>query len=209
MSRVFLIAYGLGRLGRFASAEPLVRDERVWVRSPRGQEPGTVLAEVPGPSQGIVVERWSAADDVLWTAACAQGQAVLAAAEAWSPALPVQFLDVEVIVEPRQAILHAVRWDECDLANVLSDLSARFGLTVQLDDLTTVPSSGCSTCGGSKGGGCSACGAHGSTCGSGCGSGSCVRNAVRSPDELTAWFAKFRVRMERSAARISLHQSDL
>jgi hypothetical protein len=112
---------------------------------------------------------------------------------------PVAFLDCEVTLDCRGAVLHAVPWEACDLDPLLSHLSERFGLAVRLMDVSRTPtlqdppepktSCGKPDCGT---GGCSSCGTGG-----GCSSGSCSRGSVKSADELTAYFLNLRRQMER------------
>ena len=92
------------------------------------------------------------------------------------------------------------------------ELSARFGLSVRLLDLSQTPVSrdpkptgGCGESGcGSEAGGCSSCG-DGESKG-GCSTGSCSRGQVKSAGELTAYFADLRRKMDAAAAtRTPLH----
>jgi hypothetical protein len=58
---------------------------------------------------------------------------------------------------------------------------------------------------GSGAGGCSSCGTDGASKG-GCSTSSCSRDKVKSADELTAYFADLRQKMEAAgAARTPLH----
>lgn len=112
--------------------------------------------------------------------------------------LPLAFVDVEVTLDG-VAILHALAWGECDATALLDDLSGCCGFTVRLLDLSRGPkleapaAPGCGKPGcGSESGGCSSCG----TGGGGCSTGSCSRKAVKSADELTAYFGDLRQKME-------------
>ena len=197
----FLIRYGRpGFVGRFAAALPLSRGERVVIRGPRGVEFGEVLLPVEGPdADGEVLRVAGPADEAAATAAEARGQELLAAASAAGAErnLPLAFVDVEVTADG-VAILHALPWDACDATALLEDLAARFGLAVRLLDLSrqVAPAEpapqGCGKPGcGSESGGCSSCGTGG-----GCSSGSCSRGSAKSADELTAYFADLRGKME-------------
>jgi hypothetical protein len=124
---------------------------------------------------------------------------LLAAASAAAAArnLPLAFVDVELTADG-SAILHALPWDACDATPLLEDLAARSGLAVRLFDLSrrVTPAEpaarGCGKPGcGTDAGGCSTCGTGG-----GCSSGSCSRDSVKSADELTAYFADLRGKME-------------
>jgi hypothetical protein len=212
--RRYLVRYGRpGFIGRFASAFPLARAERVVVQGPRGLEIGEVLvspepafpsndgpdlrkSSVPSvPSDdGEVLGIATPHDDEEIARLNERGQEILAAASAIE--LPLAFIDVEVTLDGT-VILHAVVWDACDATALLDELGVRFGLTVKLLDLSrieiTKDPTGCGKPGcGSESGGCSTCG----TGGGGCSTGSCSRGSVKSAEELTAYFADLRQRME-------------
>ena len=109
-------------------------------------------------------------------------------------------MDVELLCDGT-AILHGLPWAECDATPLFEELSARFGVSVRLLDLSQIPtptpepsSGGCGKPGcGSEAGGCStgSCGTGG-----GCSTGSCSKGSVKSADELTAYFADLRRKME-------------
>jgi cell fate regulator YaaT (PSP1 superfamily) len=191
----YLIRYGRpGFVGRFASELPLARGDRAIVRGPRGIEFGEVLVatEVAASFDGAVLRHATSADDAESERLERRGQELLASAG--STTLPLAFVDVEVTLD-RTAILHALAWDACDATPLLDELAARFGLVVRLLDLSRAPvakdPSGCGKPGcGSEGGGCSSCGDGA------CSTGSCSRGAVKSPEELTAYFADLRRQME-------------
>ncbi|MBO0699503.1 MAG: hypothetical protein J2P46_13995 [Zavarzinella sp.] len=205
----YLVTYGHGGfLGRFRSATELRRDDRVVIRTVRGVELGTVLAEsarpLPGPDLGGEVLRLAGADDESAAAALAtRAASILADAQATaeSLSLPLLFLDGEILLDG-PAILQAVHWADCDATGLFEQLSARHGLRIQLADLTTAPKSParvCDTCGEEKSG-CSDCGSGG-----GCSTGSCAKGSVKSAEELTAYFAGLRRQMEAAAARVPIH----
>ena len=200
-TRHYLVRYGRpGFIGRFASALPLQRAERVVVQGPRGVELGEVLVS-PEPDrtadptigdQSFVSPR-PATTTIEDARLNERGQEVLAAASAIE--LPLAFIDVEVTLDGT-AILHAVAWDACDATALLDQLGARFGLAVKLLDLSRVEvtkdPTGCGKPGcGSESGGCSTCGTGG-----GCSTGSCSRGSVKSAEELTAYFSDLRQKME-------------
>jgi hypothetical protein len=197
----FLIRYGRpGFVGRFAAALPLSRGERVLIRGPRGAEFGEVLLPVEGAGpDGEVLRVAGPSDEAAAVAAETRGQDLLAAASAAAAArnLPLAFVDVELTADG-SAILHALPWDACDVTALLEDLAARFGCAVRLFDLSrqVTPAEpappGCGKPGcGTDAGGCSTCGTGG-----GCSSGSCSRGSAKSADELTAYFADLRGKME-------------
>jgi hypothetical protein len=204
----YLINYGqAGYLGRFWAATPYQRDDRVIVRTARGLELGTVLGEANliGPDgAGEVLRAATGEDELAAHTKRQQATAILADAQALagSLALPLLFLDGEILLDGREAILQAVHWSECDATPLFEQLSARHGLLVKLADLTAQPKSangGCEVCGAEKSG-CDSCGTGG-----GCSSGSCSRGSIKSADDLTAYFAGLRKQMETAADRVSLH----
>jgi len=214
----YLVQYGRsGFVGQFAAAcgPALGRGDRVVVRTPRGVELGEVLCPADerfagrlDPAAGGELLRPAAPADLAAAADReATGHALLAAAEA--AGLPVTFLDAEVLLDGSAAVLHALPWGQCDADPLFADLSARFGLAVRLLDASRTPTAQdppekAYTCGkpdcGAGSGGCSDCGSGG-----GCSTGGCSRGAVKSADELTAYFADLRRRMEQAAGRTPLY----
>jgi cell fate regulator YaaT (PSP1 superfamily) len=199
----YLIQYGrLGFVGRFRSASPLTRGERVVLRGPRGVELGEVLVSpndrVTSHHDDGEILRIATDADARESArldAIAQELLDAAAATAADLGLPLAFVDVEVMLDSA-VILHALPWEECDATPLLDDLAARFGFPIRLLDLSraVVPGEeqehgGCGEpgCGSESGGGCST---------GGCSSGSCSRGAAKSADELTEYFADLRRKME-------------
>jgi hypothetical protein len=212
----FLVQYGRSAyVGRFVAAAGLApsRGDRVVVRTPRGVELGEVLCGaderyVSGldPAAGGELLRLGGPDDLSDADRSESvGQALLTAAE--GTGLPVAFLDVEIMFDGTSAVLHALPLGPCDADPVLAELSEQFGLAVRLLDVSSTPTvtdppEKAATCGkpdcGS--GGCSSCGTGG-----GCSTGGCSRGSVKTADELTAYFADLRHRMEQEAARTSLN----
>jgi hypothetical protein len=192
----YLIQYGKpGFVGRFRSDLVLARHDRVVVETPRGVELGDVLVALADPdtADGNVLSR-AAADQPADVLPLARELLAAAAGRAEELALPLAFVDVEVTLDGT-AILHALPWAACDATPLLDDLAARFRLAVRLLDLSRVagandpPQVGCGKPGcGTESGGCSG--------GGGCSSGSCSRGAAKSAEELTAYFADLRRKME-------------
>jgi hypothetical protein len=205
--RDYLVSYGQGGyLGRFRATADYCRDDRVVVRSPRGVEIATILGTAPtGPiaveAGGEILRSATQADESA-AAACRDKVVTIlddAHKSAEARRLPLLFLDGEILIDGRDAILQAVHWAECDATPLFEELSRRHGLLVKLADLTTAPKvGGCPTCGAEKQG-CDSCGTGG------CSSGSCSKGSIKSADELTAYFAGLRAQMEATAARVSLH----
>ena len=198
----YLVQYGTpGFVGRFRShvSEPLDRDRRVVVRTPRGEEIGVVLCEpeerfADQPDDGDLLRPATDAD----RAECeSRAAAVLAASHT---DLPLTFVDAEATLDGT-VILHALPWDACDATPHLDALAARFGRAVKLLDLSRAPTPhddhGC----GKPGCGSGGCSTGGCGTGGGCSTGSCSKGKVKSADELTAYFADLRQKMEADSAR--------
>ena len=104
--------------------------------------------------------------------------------------LPLALVDVEVLLDRRAAVLHAVRFGQFDEAPLLSNLGDRHDLIVRLYDLHAEPAvdvedeHGCGSCGS---GGCGE---------EGCGSGGCGSCSAGGAKELTNYFAALREQME-------------
>jgi hypothetical protein len=204
----YLVNYGqAGYLGRFRARAAHRRDDRVVVQTERGIELGTILGEAgalgPEPA-GEVIRSATAADEESARQSRDRAAAILADAQSLTDScgLPLLFVDGEILLDGREAVLQAVHWAECDATPVFEQLSARHGLLVKLADLTTQPkpaTKGCDVCGAEKSG-CDSCGTGG-----GCSTGSCSKGSVKSADELTAYFAGLRKQMDAVAERVSLH----
>jgi hypothetical protein len=207
----YLLSYGLtGEFGRFRTARPLEcrRGDRVVVRTHRGVEMARVLRQatprhahyLPNTTVGQLL-RVAVPEDEQQQADLRQraqelferGRALAAELD-----LPLELLDVEVLLDGEHAVLHQLRWAECDVRPFVSTLSREFGLHLALEDLAhDRPAAseeeeeelahgcgreGCGSEGG--GGGCSSCGSGGcSTCGMGAA-------------ETQAYFAQLREQME-------------
>ena len=204
-----LVQFGTsGFVGRFRSEEAAAaRGESVVVRSPRGLELGTALGEVAERFAGQLDE--SAGGELLRTATDADradaelardlGHRLIDAADVFGQ--PAAFLDAEVTLDRRAAVLHALPWGECDLDPLLAELSDRFGLAVRLLDLrrtatVTDPPEPKTSCGPDCG--TKDCSSGGCGTGGGCSTGSCSKGSVKSAGELTAYFADLRRQMEAS-----------
>lgn len=213
MTPSLLVQYGKSAfVGRFAcpgDAPP--RGTTVVVRTPRGVELGTALGPVDERFAGLldaaaggeVVRPATADDDAAAARAAALATVIVTAAERGGRA--VAFLDCEVTLDGRGAVLHAVPWEECDLDPLLAELSDRFGLAVRLMDVSRTPTlkdppepkTTCDKpdCGTGEGN----CSTGGCGTGGGCSTGSCSKGSVKSADELTAYFTDLRQKMEATA----------
>ena len=201
----YLVQYGTAAfVGRFTADNDLSRGASVVVRSLRGLEIGCVLCETKSAFDlGGEIVRVAATDDERNRATANEMAArILDAANLTDQA--VTFLDCEVTLDRRGAILHALPWGECQLDGLLADLSERFGTAVRLHDVsrtetridpvepkTTCEKPGC----GTAEGGCSSCSTG--ACGTG---SSCSKGKVESAAQLTSYFADLRQKMEEQTA---------
>jgi cell fate regulator YaaT (PSP1 superfamily) len=202
----YLLSYGsLGDFGRFRAARPVScrRGDRFVVRSSRGLEIAEVLQPatprharfLPNTTVGQLLRPATPEDDAAAVLHQRRGSEVLrrGADLIAQLGLELELLDVEMLLDGDHAVLHHLRWAECDVRPFVSALSREFSLHVSLQDLTRngaavveEESHGCGSCGSE--GGCGSCGSGG--CGS-CGS------ADTGADEVKAHFAGLRQQMER------------
>jgi hypothetical protein len=210
----YLLSHGLaGDFGRFRASHPLELRRGSWavVRSQRGLELAQVLRPatqglatfLPNTTVGELVRPATSDDEATAAQRKAHGQEICARGRALAESLdvPVELVDVEVLLDGTHAVLHLLRAASCDVRPLVSALSRETELHILLADMHTVPDAhededlGCGSC-GSEGGGCGKGG-----CGSGGGCGSCSSKAkVTSRD--AAHFAALRQQME---GRIPLH----
>ncbi|HMF12741.1 MAG TPA: PSP1 C-terminal domain-containing protein [Gemmataceae bacterium] len=194
----YLLGYGkAGDFGRFYPVASLVcrRGDRAVIRTPRGVELGTVLCptmpghahHLPNTSVGQLLRLASSEDEATLERQQATAQNLFddgrnSAAEL---GMPLELLDAEVLFDGQRAVLYHVRWAECDLRPLVSRLSKRHDVHVEMYDLSRAVEGcgkpdcgrghgGCDSC--ASGGGCSTCGAH-------------------DPSELQAYFAGLREQM--------------
>jgi hypothetical protein len=197
-TREYLVAYGaLGDFGRFRPSAPLdlLRGDHAVIRTARGVEVGEVMREATARHARILSE--TAVGDLLRRvndederavgllrdrAADFCGEATRLASEA---RLPLLVLDAELLLDGEHAVLHFVRWQECDIRPLVSGLSRRFAVSVLAQDLTREAEAehGCGSCGD---GGCGS---------GGCGEGGCNSCGTVKPEEVQAYFASLREKM--------------
>ena len=144
MTTSTLVQFGRsGFVGRFAAPAALLRGERVVVRGPRGVEVGVVLCEPDEKftsslsTEGELL-RVATPDDETRVAtfpACEANLLSLAIDAAAERGLSLTFVDAELTLDDR-LILHGLAWDSCDATPLFAELSARFGLSVRLLDLS-------------------------------------------------------------------------
>ena len=142
----YLLSYGTaGEFGRFRPARPLAcrRGDRVVVRSHRGLELGALLCEatpghahyLPNTSVGQLV-RPAGPDDERAADRQAERAGELfdgARRLAAELGLPLEVLDVEVLLDGEQAILHHLHWAEFDERDLVA------GLRAQMEQRQRVP----------------------------------------------------------------------
>jgi hypothetical protein len=205
----YLVGYGVaGEFGRFRSTRSLscARGDRVVIRTHRGIEAGHVLrAAMPGHARflpnttvGQLLRPYGSTDASAETNLRERGFAILARASRLTEemGLPVEMLDVEVLLDGEHVVLHHLRSSDCDVRPLVSTLSREFGLHVLLTDLTLDGGASlleeqaaeheCGSCGSD--GSCGSCGSGG---GGGC--GSCSTKSHSDSNH----FADLRTQMER------------
>ncbi len=210
-SQEYLVSFGLtGEFGRFRAAAPLAlrRGERVVVRGPRGVEVACVLREaapghahfLPNTSVGQLLRRLTPADEQMGQQMRAKGQQLFERGRqlAAELGLPLELLDVEVLLDGEHALLHHLRWADADVRPFVSTLSREFALHIVLVDLTRSQETagheesdephGCGrpNCGRGADGACSTCG-----------SGGCATCGSAKPPDMQLYFAQLREQMER------------
>jgi len=202
LSHDHLVGYGVsGDFGRFRAAAPVEarRGRRVVVRTPRGLELGQTLRVaderlarwLPNTTVGQLLRAATDEDERLAATHARRAGDVMARAGRLIDelSLPLALLDVEILLDGHNGVLHLVRWLDCDVRELVRPLSVEFDLVLTLSELGApkpphADDHGCGSCG--SGGGCGDCSSGG--CGS-CGSA--------MPEDVKAHFAELRQRMER------------
>jgi len=206
--REYVVRYGLlGDFGRFRPEVPVDcrRGDLAVVRSLRGLEVGHVLGPatpqhdrfLPAATAGTLLRLATEEDRRAANRARRLGQEVFdeARRRARTLSLPLEIIDVEVLLDSDHVVLHFVRWADGDLRDLVSTLSKQFSMHVLLQDLTKADAvheeHGCGSCGS---GGCGSGG-----CGSGgCGTGGC---SSAKADDVRAYFAALREKMQNHTRR--------
>jgi cell fate regulator YaaT (PSP1 superfamily) len=179
----YLVSFGRsGDFGRFHSAlgDDCGRGERVVVRTASGLELGTVLCPVAPihakflshTSTGELLRRATAEDDEAAERLRDRADALFQRGRALVQdlGLPLEIMDVDVLLDGQQATIYHLRREACDYRPMVSELSRLFEIRIVMENLA-VPmeehgcgrpdcghgEGGCSSCG--SGGGCSTCGA--------------------------------------------------
>ncbi len=203
-STEYLVSHGNnGAFGRFRAEEPITlrRGERVVIRTTRGLELGAVLCPVTANHTrfldsdalpGLLVRRATLEDEQESRRLHGVGQRLFDEGRrlAAELELPLEILDVELLLDGRRAILQHVSNRQCDCDAFLAELERRHGIQVWLENLASPAAKdedhgGCDKpdCGRNSGG-CTSCSTGGcSSCGSG-------------KVDMTAYFAHLRTQME-------------
>jgi cell fate regulator YaaT (PSP1 superfamily) len=202
----YLVGYGrLGDFGRFRSGKPLGcrRGDRAVVRTHRGLEVGDVLREatpshatfLPNTSVGQLLRLLTPADETGLARSRERAQAVFARASRLGSelGLPLEVLDAEVLFDGEHGVVHLLRWEECDVRPFVSGLAREFDLHVALADLTRTQVSHAEA--EEEHAGCGREGCGGGHCSS-CSSGGCKTCGAGKPEEVQAYFAGLRQKMD-------------
>jgi hypothetical protein len=185
----YMLSYGTaGDFGRFRCAEPLAcrRGDQVVVGSPRGHELGVIMRPA-GPGHGRLLAdqfvgqilRLATAEDFQLAERMQQrGQRLFEDSRRLVRELdlPMEILDVEILLDGRQAVLHYLRWTDCDPRPLMDPLSQKYRLLITLHDLAlpereeaeehleqaSCGDGGCGSggCGSCRAGNCTSCVAH-------------------------------------------------
>jgi cell fate regulator YaaT (PSP1 superfamily) len=193
-----------GAFGLFAADVSLAleRGDRVVIVSSRGQEIGSVLCPANsrhglylGPSPpGKLLRRATSEDESGLARFADLGQAIFADSRALAQQLhlPVEIIDVDILLDRSQAILQFLGPSDADFNDFVKALVSRHQLSIHLENLALPQEpdqvhGGCGKpdCGRVNGGGCTTCGTEG-------GCSSCGGGKV----DMKAYFAHLRTRME-------------
>jgi PSP1-like protein len=210
----YLVNYGRsGDFSRFRPAAPAVyqRGDQVVVRSHQGLELGVVMCPVtPDHARhlseralGELVRRATPEDEHQAERLHARGALLFAEARrlAAELRLPLEILDVEVLLDGQQAIVHHLRREDCDYRPLVSALSRKYDLLLVMQNLALPaevsdeePGCGRPDC-GQGAGGCTSCSSGG------CSTGGCSQGTKK--EEVAAYLAGLRQKID-SRARTPL-----
>lgn len=183
-SNEYLVSYGTsGEFARFrpASSDGFQRGDRVVVQTHQGLELGVVLCPAQADhapflsrtAQGELLRTVTEEDARQAEKARLLGQRLFndAGRLASELELPLVILDVEVLLEGQQAIVHHLRQSDCDYRPLVSALSKKNDIHIVMSNLA-LPKEESVGCGepncGQLTGGCQSCGSGGcDTCGKG------------------------------------------
>jgi hypothetical protein len=204
----YLVSHGVaGALVRCRGEEGLRRGDRVVLRTARGLELGTVLREATSrltemlhDSAAGEISRRATDDDHAQAERNRERSAQIFEESrrlVQELNLPIEVLDVEILLDEQQAILHTLGGNADALRQALA---RRHDLAIFLHDLAVQPIEegevGCGKpgCGGGHGG-CTSCSSGG--CGTGCGT-------PELASQVAEHFANLRQRMESHFQRTPL-----
>ena len=187
----YLLSYGnAGDFGRFRSERAIAcrRGGRVVVRSHRGQELAVVMRHATKQHASLLADKFvghilrlaTEGDLHLAEQMRRRSQALFGDARRFAAELelPLEILDAEMLLDGRQAVLHYLRWAECDPRQLMDRLAQAYHVLVTLHDLALARpqaepeetehagcgrpdcGSGSGGCGSCSSGGCSTCGSH-------------------------------------------------
>jgi hypothetical protein len=204
----YLVSYGsAGDFSRFRAVASCAyqRGDRVVVRSHQGLELGVVMCPATPEHARYLSDRgvgellrWATPEDeeIVQQARALEDRLFEEARRlAADLALPMEILDVEVLFDGRQAIIHHLRRADCDYRPLVSMLSRKYNLLLVMQNLALPMELGEEDLGcgrpdcGKGSGGCSTCGSAG-----GCSTGSCSSGVKQ--EEITAYLAGFHEKME-------------
>jgi cell fate regulator YaaT (PSP1 superfamily) len=180
----YLVSYGSsGEFARFRTATTVdfQRGDRVVVRTYQGLELGVILCPASAEhapflsrtAQGELLRAVTEDDDRQAEQARHLSQRLFddAGRLAEEMELPLVMLDVEVLLDGQQAIIHHLRQMDCDYRPLVSALSKKYDVQIVMSNLA-LPKEEPVGCGepncGQLTGGCQSCGSGGcDTCGKG------------------------------------------
>jgi cell fate regulator YaaT (PSP1 superfamily) len=180
----YLVSYGTsGEFARFRPTAPaeFQRGDRVVVRTHQGLELGVVMCparpeHAPFLSRtalGELLRSVTEADEKQADEARRFGQRIFEDARrlTFELELPLAILDIEVLLDGQQAIVHHLRQADCDYRPLVSTLSKKHDLHIFMNNLA-LPKEEIVGCGepncGQLTGGCQSCSSGGcNTCGKG------------------------------------------
>jgi cell fate regulator YaaT (PSP1 superfamily) len=180
----YLVSYGTsGEFARFRPVAPAEyrRGDRVVVRTSQGLELGVVMCPAQAEHSpflsrtalGELLRRVTEIDEKQADQAQRLGQRVFDDGQRFAGELELalEILDVEILLDGQQAIVHHLRQVDCDYRDLVSALSKKYDLHIRMNNLA-LPKEETIGCGepncGQLTGGCQSCGSGGcSTCGKG------------------------------------------
>jgi cell fate regulator YaaT (PSP1 superfamily) len=190
VSDQYIVAFGKsGGLGCFTVVEhfELNRGDAVVVRTPRGLELGQVLGPatlrqarlIGAEASGDILRSATSEDQLASRTLREQAERLFEAAQQQAAlvGLPLQILDVELLLDGKQALIQYIGGSDADIDVLASHLRYSSDVEIRFENLGLPPTvedhahggcgkpdcgrveggGGCTTCG--TGGGCSSCGA--------------------------------------------------